>query len=816
MKDLVRRFRRTIVTFSTASVLAVIVVLAVNAATSGACCSPSIATALSPSSPITVGTSVHDTATLSGASSNVGGTVTYTVYTNSNCSTKATSQISGQPAAVTVTKGVVPNSASVTFNQAGTYYWQASYSGDSDDYATVSTCSTETLVVNKAGPSITTALSSGSINIGQSVNDTATLSGATANAGGTVTYTVYTNSNCSTAATTQISGQPPVVTVTGGVVPNSASVTFNQAGTYYWQAFYSGDSNNAGAISGCSTETLVVNKAGPSITTALSPGSSIAIGGSVHDTATLSGASSNAGGTVTYTVYTNSNCSTAATTQISGQPPVVTVTGGVVPNSASVTFNQAGTYYWQAFYSGDSNNAGAISGCSTETLVVNKAGPSITTALSSGSINIGQSVNDTATLSGATANAGGTVTYTVYTNSNCSTAATTQISGQPAVVTVTKGVVPNSASVTFNQAGTYYWQAFYSGDSSNMSALSTCGDETLVVSPASTTTETTASTSSVTLGSGATVTDTATVSGPTPGTGLPTPTGTVSFYLCLVSSATAQTGTCAADSANLVAGTNPVTLGAGSGDTNTATSPAYTPTAAGSYCFSAVYSGDTNYNGSSDNLSGTPDSTECFSVTLPPAPPKGSPKLTATKDSIPKPGSIVKLGSVVEYLVKLTNSGTAAATGVNVTDRVPTDTTYVAGSASCHGDTGCTATESGNVVSWTGLTINAGTSATVSFKVTVNKNDTNGQVIPNVALFSNKGTPSCSATTCNTNTVKVNVKLKVMVALPKAVPEATKPHTGEPFAGSRPYEIAVLVLGAGLLGFGERSRRRLRRATRRA
>ena len=34
-------------------------------------------------------------------------------------------------------------------------------------------------------------------------------------------------------------------------------------------------------------------------------------------------------------------------------------TAGAVPNSATVTFNTAGTYYWQAVYSGDANNNGA-------------------------------------------------------------------------------------------------------------------------------------------------------------------------------------------------------------------------------------------------------------------------------------------------------------------------------------------------------------------------------------------------------------------------------------------------------------------------
>jgi hypothetical protein len=110
----------------------------------------------------------------------------------------------------------------------------------------------------------------------------------------------------------------------------------------------------------------------PTIATTLS-GTSISVGGSIHDSATLSGTSPTAGGTVTYTVYTNNTCTTAATTQISGQPAAVTVAGGVVPNSASVTFNQAGTYFWQAIYSGDLNNQGSSSLCTSESIVVTSA-----------------------------------------------------------------------------------------------------------------------------------------------------------------------------------------------------------------------------------------------------------------------------------------------------------------------------------------------------------------------------------------------------------------------------------------------------------
>ena len=52
----------------------------------------------------------------------------------------------------------------------------------------------------------------------------------------------------------------------------------------------------------------------------------------------------------------------------------------------------------------------------------------------------------------------------------------------------------------------------------------------------------------------------------------------------------------------------------GSANTATATSPAYTPTATGTYCFLGVYSGDTNYSAASDCST----TRECFTVTVAP------------------------------------------------------------------------------------------------------------------------------------------------------------------------------------------------------
>ena len=308
-------------------------------------------------------------------------------------------------------------------------------------------------------PTIATALSATTINATGSVHDSATLSGATATAGGTVTYSAYAGANTCTGTDLLNSTK----NVSNGVVPDSASLTLNTAGTYSFQAVYSGDANNNGATSDCTTEQLLV-KANPTIGTTLSV-PTIDVGGLVHDSATLSGATATAGGTVTYSAYAGANTCTGTDLLNSTK----NVSNGVVPDSASLTLNTAGTYSFQAVYSGDANNNGATSDCTTEQLTVNKLQPGVSTA---------QTLlpNDAFTLSSATTNAGGHITFSLYIPSDTTCAG-------PAAFTQQVDVSGNGTYSTTNTAyfvttvGTWRWESVYSGDTNNKSVTSVCGTE---------------------------------------------------------------------------------------------------------------------------------------------------------------------------------------------------------------------------------------------------------------------------------------------------------------------------------------------------
>jgi YVTN family beta-propeller protein len=104
-----------------------------------------------------------------------------------------------------------------------------------------------------------------------------------------------------------------------------------------------------------------------SISTTLNS-TSITIGGTVHDSATITGVQSNtAGGTVDYHIFNTGTCtpSSLTTTQ------TVSVVAGVVPDSPANTINTAGSYSYNATYSGDVNHSGSSSAC--EPLTVNPA-----------------------------------------------------------------------------------------------------------------------------------------------------------------------------------------------------------------------------------------------------------------------------------------------------------------------------------------------------------------------------------------------------------------------------------------------------------
>jgi hypothetical protein len=96
---------------------------------------------------VPAGTAVADQATLSGDSiASAGGTVTYDVYSDSKCS-----ELVASAGTVPVSNGEASASEPETFYLPGTYYWQASYSGDAQNKPSVSACGSEIETVTGMG-----------------------------------------------------------------------------------------------------------------------------------------------------------------------------------------------------------------------------------------------------------------------------------------------------------------------------------------------------------------------------------------------------------------------------------------------------------------------------------------------------------------------------------------------------------------------------------------------------------------------------------------------------------------------------------------
>ena len=413
---------------------------------------------------------------------------------------------------------MVPASGAVTLTTPGTYYWQASYSGDPTNDASTSTCGSEVETVTGTTPpvttpvTVTTSLSAGGGGCSSTWGQSSSTRGNHQSWGG----------NGSGGTTTCGKGSRPVGDIHLGAHrhrgdrlghpgrdqrgqrrghgdlhrvlqrhlhhlgrhrrhgdgvrrrgPDLGAVTLTTPGTYYWQASYSGDTTNAASTSTCGSEVETVTR--PHVPTPVT--SHIAVGNGSG--AAPHGASPRPPNTkLVATVPVapppavrevaspgpRSRCPPALRSPTRPPWPALTWPArrdgdlhrvlqrhllhlgrqrgdgdGVRwrgPDLGAVTLTTPGTYYWQASYSGtrptplppapagprwrrsperphrahtghgdDLSDGGSQSGASI-------------------SVPTGTAVTDSATLAGTdVAHAGGTVTYTVYSNDTCSTSA---------------------------------------------------------------------------------------------------------------------------------------------------------------------------------------------------------------------------------------------------------------------------------------------------------------------------------------------------------------------------------------------------------
>ncbi len=265
---------------------------------------------------------------------------------------------------------------------------------------------TDATFENTALPSIVTQATA-TVTVGQDVTDTATLSGGF-NPTGTITFKAYSDATCATEVFTD-----DVTVDDGNGDYTSGAYTTTATGTIYWIASYGGDGSNAATSGECQDagESSAVTPAGPQIVTDAQD--SVVVGGTLTDTATLSGGV-NPTGTITFNAYLDDECTAPA-----AFTDTAAVNGNGNYTSDPYTTTQAGTVYWIASYSGDANNAADSGACgdANESSVVDKEDPQIVTDAQD-SVVVGGTLTDTATLSGGF-NPTGTITFNAYLDDEC-------------------------------------------------------------------------------------------------------------------------------------------------------------------------------------------------------------------------------------------------------------------------------------------------------------------------------------------------------------------------------------------------------------
>ncbi|HET7121285.1 MAG TPA: hypothetical protein VFI17_08565 [Solirubrobacterales bacterium] len=440
----------------------------------------------------TVGSAIHDEATVSGGFSPTG-EVVFRVYapSDSGCLTPLHTD------AVTIDGGGEATSPDFLPQQAGEFRWTATYQGDANNKAVSTSCGEagQSSTVEKASPGLS-ATATSAVTVGATITDDATLSGGF-QPGGQLRFRAYGpgDTTCTGAvayeAIVPVSGNGPYAPA--GFAPGP--------GVYRWTVAYEGDGNNKTAAKACGAtgQSSTVEKATPGLSATAT--SAVTVGTTITDNATLSGGFQ-PGGQLRFRAYGpgDTTCTGAvayeATVAVSGDGSYAPA--GFAPGP--------GVYRWTVAYEGDANNEETETSCGDagQSSTVSKASPGLSATATSATV--GAAITDNATLSGGF-QPGGTLRFRAYGpgDTTCTGAvayeATVPVSGDG----------PYAPTGFEPSPGLYRWMVRYGGDANNEATETACGEsgQTSTVSKATPSLGATATSATV----GGTITDNATLSG---------------------------------------------------------------------------------------------------------------------------------------------------------------------------------------------------------------------------------------------------------------------------------------------------------------
>ena len=555
------------------------------------------------------GTNVSDTATFGGGTgAGAGGSVTYSVYSDSAC----TVLVGSADTEPITTPGVLPPSATVTINTPGTYFVQASYSGDLNNAPSQTACGSETETIQASGNTTTmmTSVKHYKFQEGKSTTDTAVVTGgASGPPTGTVTFSLcgpLANEAppvpC-TALTDESSGPIPL-TPTGSNTSKAVSPPFTPTSPGWWcfEDSYSGDSNYYSSSGYAGKGECVdvaplpgaVDYAGVALITNGSPAKANAIPAdpTTYSAATTFTVPSVSCGEATSGMIDGTGVFSSVSNWVSAGGVVVECSGGVLTYSSQAIINNVMIPLTLTPAPGDTVNTdvevtstGGTGGSTSVTVDDPTQSFSNTTTEPGGMVGTYMSVGIDALRDYNTGDAYPPPSFGGLNFSNSS------IDG---LSLAASGAKPISRVSSTGQLEIYTGPIDLSGDGfGQMSEPAGTYAPAITADPASASVaEDTSNTVT------ATVTGNAT-SGP--------PTGNVSFTEC----GPFPTPTACSPSADPLGST--LNVSAGSGDSSTATSAPLTPDAPGYWCIQSTYTGDSNYAVASDK------STDgCFKVTAVP------------------------------------------------------------------------------------------------------------------------------------------------------------------------------------------------------
>jgi hypothetical protein len=242
-----------------------------------------------------------------------------------------------------------------------------------------------------------------------------------------------------------------------------------------------------------STITTTIHLNGDEPHTVVPINTSVPLGSSVHDLATVTGFGPT--GDVTFTFYRGGDCTTG-TAESAGTvalTPVNATTSVAHPSSSKLAL-AAGDYAFKAVYAGDGTNVGSASAC--EPFSVSKANLNVTTTIhrdgdhvtnydrnatnnGTASVAVDSTVHDVALVGGAVTGVGptGAITFTRWSNGTCAG------DGTPLAANGADGTGTKSADVGPLSPGDYSFKATIAADDNYATATSPC--EALKVDKAS-------------------------------------------------------------------------------------------------------------------------------------------------------------------------------------------------------------------------------------------------------------------------------------------------------------------------------------------